>query len=293
MKLQRPGFTETTLMFCEYLKNLGVTDKNLDSEEDNFILWLYKSAGWYDMSLPCKGLYGLPFHNLPYRGGCEYEAKKLAEIIKNSYCYGFWKERYHESITDCDFLIPCIHKIKQYYIEEYKNGFIESLNPKNIDNPQFSVYWCKYESLYKVIKNKKVLVISCFADLIKNQYDSGNVHKIYQNFPELVSFKTYTFPYTFFNSGPLANSIETLNAIWNDIRQTDFEVAIISGGCYSCLLADLIHKDGRIGISMGRNTPNMFGVNPENKSDFWINKIPEKYIPEGFKYIDSGHYWLK
>jgi hypothetical protein len=291
MKLQRPGYTETTLMFCDYLKKIGIEDEKIDIKENNFIFWLYKSSGWYDMSLPCSGLKNLPFHDLPYEGGCNLCAEDLANLIKKSYCYGYWKEHYYESIKDSDFIIPLLHKVSGY--NNFKEQFFDSLNHKNKINTQFNNYWTNQEKLYSLIENKKVLVVSCFAELISQQYECGNVFKIYNNFPKIKKLFTYCFPYTFFNKGPLENSIDTLNQAFDDVKKIDFDVAIISAGSYGCLLADLVHKTGRVGISIGRNASDMFGVNPKKKNlEFWINKIPKKYIPDGYEYIENGVYWI-
>lgn len=288
MKLQRPGFTETTLVFCQYLNKIGIDDEATKKTEGNFILWLYRSAGWYDKSLPFNGFED--YVNL-INGKDKKSSLMFIELVKKSNAYKYWKERYYESLVETDFIIPLCHKI--IYYNEYFSKFIESLNVKNNENKQFSNFWCKYASIYPLIQNQKVLIINSMADLIIDQFNSGNVYKIYSDFPRLKNVISYSFPCTFFNNGPLNNSVETVEKVFSDIRSLDFDVALISVGAYGCIISDYIHKNlNKNAITLGRNLADMFGVNPDKKEKFWLSSIPEKYVPLGYEHIDGGYYWF-
>lgn len=285
MKLQRPGYTETDLMFCRYLKGIGINDNIVAKTENNFIFWLYRNAGWYDSSIPCKGV-SFPKY-------CNNSRSELLNIIKDSYCYRNWIDMYYNSLINSDFLIPLCHK-KDFgnHYDNYFSDFISSLNSKNEINKQFDNFWCRDGVIYELIQDKKVLVINSFAELIKQQVDSGNIYKIYRNFPKMTQFISYTFPYTFFNDGPDLNSIKTITKIFNHIQTIDFDIALIAAGCYGCLLVDMIDKIGKTGITMGSRLCDFFGINPRKTDPYWIHQIPQKYIPEGYETIDYGKYWI-
>jgi len=283
MKLQRPGYTETDLLFCHYLKNIGIYDSIVKDTEENFVLWLYSTAGWYDNSLPYSG----PkfFHKYKDRS-------EVSRVLLNSDVYKFWIDKYYHSVTNADFIIPLCHKsnFKDHY-ENHFHNFIDSLMPKNKVNTQFDNFWCVYRNIYPIIENKKLLVVSSFAKLIDDQYTSNNIYKIYSSFPQIQQLITYRFPYTFFNRGPDQNSIETLHKIYNDIKQYDFDVLLIGAGCYGCILTDMVNDLGKTGITIGHHISDFFGINPLKKNEYWIYNIPDEYIPEGYEHIDHGKYW--
>lgn len=291
MKLQRPGYTETTLIFSQYLNKIGIDDSITQDAENNFIIWLYRSAGWYDKSLPFNGLENY----LHLFNGKTLEDKKsrmmFVELVKKSEVYQYWKEKYYESLVGANFIIPLCHKIGHY--KEYFDKFIESLNVKNKENKKFENFWCRYSSLYPLIENQKVLVINSMSDLIVDQFNSGNVHRIYVDFPRLKNITSYSFPYTFFNNGPLNNSVETIEKVFSDISGIDFDMALISVGGYGCIISDYIHKSlNKNAATLGRQLPVMFGINPDKKEEFWLSSIPEKYVPLGYEHIEGGHYWF-
>lgn len=285
MKLQRPGYTETDLMFCQYLKNIGIEDNIVKNTEDNFILWLYKNAGWYDMDLPCRGV--------EYIKNCIINKNEFISRIKNSYVYDYWKKKYYYSLYNSDFLIPLCHRKNfENYYDQYYQQFITSLNHKNDTNTNLDNFWCRYSAVYGLISRKNVLVVSSFANLIQSQFDSKNIYRIYNDFPEINNLFTYQFPYTFFNTGPHNNSIETLNIIFSDISKINFDIMLIGAGCYGCLLVNMVHDIGKIGVTMGSNISDFFGINPKKQNEYWIHDIPQQYIPEGYNLIDYGKYWI-
>jgi hypothetical protein len=97
---------------------------------------------------------------------------------------------------------------------------------------------------------------------MKQQYDTGNVQKLYPTFPSLTSIQIYENPYTFFNNGPHNNILETCNHLCEQIKNVSFDAAIISAGAYSCLIADFIinnlHKEAFV---IGGDLSYYFGIN--------------------------------
>jgi len=273
MKLQRPGFTETTLIFLQYLKNKSIKDDIIEKEEDVFINWLYSIAGMYDKKIQ----------------GSYFDID--TEAVKQSNFYQKWLKEYELAIKDCDFLIPLLHNVE--YKKTHENEFINFLNSKNKENPQYYNYWCRHSALYPLLDGKKILIISSFAELIKQQLLSGNLYKIFDNFPK-IEIEPVQFPYTFLNNGPNENSFETMELIFNKIEKIQFDVAILSCGAYAALLGEKIHNNLKKDvISIGSKITQMFGIDPskKEKKEGWITEIPENYIPNYYLKIEGGGYW--
>jgi prolyl-tRNA synthetase len=85
MKYQRPGYTETTVMFLEYLKK--------DKPRIEWINWLYTTSGFYD-----KEIVGSYFW--------QYDTKKILES-KN---YTKFIREYTQALKNSDKLCPMFHK---------------------------------------------------------------------------------------------------------------------------------------------------------------------------------------
>ena len=176
------------------------------------------------------------------------------------------------------------------------------LNPKNNYFPIESV-------IYKLVSNKKVLIISPFATLFKQQVESGNCTRIDPNFPPMEKTIYYTNPYTFFNSGPHANILQTAQHIINEINalNEDFDSVLISAGAYSCILAKAFYDQGKNVCTSGGELQKMFGIlntrekqgmarnkidiNTLPNKDSWILTIPDAYKPKNYKLIEGGCYW--
>jgi hypothetical protein len=258
MKYQRPGYTETTLMFLEYLKK--------DKPRIEWINWLYTTSGFYD-----KEITGSYFW--------EYDTKKILE----SQNYKKFVIEYTEAIKNSDKLCPLFHKTDY---DDKKKEFIHYLNAKSFYD------WYNYQDWYKILNTKKILLINSFASLMQQQYESGNLHKIDPDFPVFSNINFYRTPYTFFNNGPDLNFFETLENIKREISLINFDIAIISCGAYAALLCDYCDRIGKTGISIGSRMHSMFGIDPKNKNNhLWISKIPKAYIPEGYEKIEQGGYW--
>ena len=177
----------------------------------------------------------------------------------------------------------------------YKEQFLNYYNSNKIV--------CINENLtYNFMKNKKILIISSFGKLMKEQYDSGNVFKFNPAFPNIESITYYTSPYTFFNSGPDENSIETCEKIYNEIINisnfNEIDSIIISFGSYSNILSLYFEKNYNKDIlTIGRLLASIFGIIthtapiPEKYTEYYITKIPDEYKPDNYDKIENGCYW--
>lgn len=275
MKLQRAGFTEGTLIFCHYLRSLIEPENQylLDSVENTFINWLFTTSGWYDNTIPGS------YFNF---------------IAKDIVLHSTYKEFLSKYTTALKFSDHVILPIHEPYLAKFLHrlpAFRQELSCAT-DN-DLEDYWHNSFKIYPFLENKKVLVISSFDELIYSQYSSGNIYKIFSNFPKLEKLICINFPYCFFNNGPDNNILTTINKIISGIEYIDFDIALVGCGASAVIIVDEICAMGKDAISMGSGIAGMFGIQPgKTQEKYWITTIPEKYIPKNFHLIEDGRYWI-
>lgn len=264
MKFQRPGYTEGSLLILDFIKDFQDV-KNLNKLFKTYINWLYTTSGFYDRNI----------------AGCYFDFNH--EVILESENFNNFINLYKNSLFDCSKLNLLYHK---NFSELDVKNFIESLKP--LDQGEF---WFNYKKWYRILDQKKVLLINSFSPIMFDQYDSGNLHKIDPDFPILADLKYFRTPYTFFNNGPEDNYFETLNNIISSVSKVDFDIALVASGAYACPIVDAISKD-KLAVSMGHSLHLMFGINPGVKRDHWVSEIPQQYIPKNYLKIEDGRYWI-
>lgn len=276
LKIQRSGFTETNLIFINSLRPI---DKLMEELRHLDIQRMYSKAGFYDKTI--SGTY----FDINYQ-------QALTSPVFNK-----WLEEYKASLINCDYLEPMSH-IRAY--DKYKpyrkqlNDFIDSLSHNNIVyQPVYHNYWIKPEKIYPLLTNQKILIVNSFGSLIVSQYISGNVHKIFPNFPNLLDIDYIDFPYTFFNNGPHGNFFETLEHTLQLIANKTFDIVLVSCGPYGCIMCDrILQRFHKPAYTIGSGITPMFGIQPNKNEPYWISKIPKEYIPDGFEKIEKGRYWI-
>lgn len=206
-----------------------------------------------------------------------------------------------------------------FLLEFIKNADIAKLLLHNISNHKhFYSHFKNYfnfkkethinkEIVYNFIENKRILIISPFANLMKNQIISGNVAKIYSNMKSVNYVYAYENPYTFFNNGPHNNIFDTVSYLVTDINNkipNNYDSVLISCGAYSLILANEFYKLGKNVCTVGGSLQVIFGILNERhkrslqkkkieieKKEYWITEIPNEYKPNGYKKIEGGCYW--
>jgi len=281
MKIIRLGNTETHLLFAYFMVTHTDAENYIKQYfHDQFIdaaKWLYTCCGYYDKNI------SLNFPEAAYNPNFIKYVNDLEIVVENCYETQFYFQPEPYSI------------FKKYQYDFYLKYFIK--NFKLLNETRFCD---RIHSIYNFIKNKNVLVISSFDGLIMQQYNSNNVYKIYPDFPILKSLKTIKFPYCFNNNGPHNNYFETLEYIFSLIKNTEFDIAILSCGSYGHMLTHRIDLElNKDAIYIGGNIQEMFGILCKREKDagfikpneYWITTIPEEYIPSDYKTIEDGCYW--
>lgn len=286
MKFCRVGYSEGSLLFIYWITNLSNLELDndiiIDLKKWHIILlnWLHSTSGFYNKKI-----------NASY-----------FDVNVDNYDYEIFNEYFstlYKSLSYADGLEINLHDFIDKTLS-YKQQFIDSFKSKKYNILQQNL-------MYSLMKDKKVLIISPFGKLIKEQHDSQNVKKIYTNYPEIENMIYYTSPYTFFNNGPDNNILETCKKVYEDIEKIkdDFDIAIISFGAYSNLLGqyidnnlkkDIFISGGNVSIWFGilNNRIKQYNIKNNiiyNNIEYYITEIPEEYKPIDYMKIENGCYW--
>ena len=154
-------------------------------------------------------------------------------------------------------------------------------------------------SWYQTLKNKKILVISPFSELIELQYHAKNFNKIWDNpdiLPEINKLTTIKAVNSIGGNCDFDSWFDALNFMKKQIDNADFDIAILGCGAYGFPLAAYIKSIGKKAVHMGGSTQLIFGIKGkrwEGKdfiNQYWISPRPQDR-PVGFEKVEGGCYW--
>jgi len=294
MKIMRLGMTESGILLLNFIINYCNPSEELKRELFYFFFdltkWLYTSGGFYDKNI--KGSNYNDFNDSVWSNNFFTFINYLEISIYNC-------NTTHLIFWD-GFVTRMFQEYKEPFINKYKISNINNVN-NNVYSNSVDIFHYSIENIFNCIKDKKVLVISSFGKLIKLQYDSGNMDKIYNKFPNIEKLISFQFPYCFLNNGPHNNYFETLEEVFEEIKKIDFDIALLGCGSYGHILCHKIDSElNKDAIYVGGVITTLFGIlssreknNVEklNINEYWITKIPDEYKPENYKSIEDGCYW--
>lgn len=153
-----------------------------------------------------------------------------------------------------------------------------------------------------VLRGKKVLVLHPFEESIRKQYK--NRMKLFSNPEVLPEFASLTCIRAVQSIAGQKTQFETwfdaLDYMKNQIKQVDFDVAIIGAGAYGLPLAAYVKQLGKIAIQMSGSTQILFGIKgkrweniPEVSklfNEYWIRPA-ENETPKKSEKVEGGSYW--
>lgn len=153
--------------------------------------------------------------------------------------------------------------------------------------------WTRY------LKDKKVLVIHPFAKTIKSQYEKR--HLLFRNPDTLPDFdlkviKAVQSIADEKDNLPFNNWFEALDYMKEQIRITDFDIALIGAGAYGMFLAHYCKILGKKAVHMGGVTQLLFGIKGKRwdymgiYNEHWVFP-PKEDIPKGAEKVEDGCYW--
>ena len=288
VKIVRLGMTESGLLFLNWVYK----SVKLNQEQRQMIMkhimnltnWLYTTSGYYDKSVKGdKFNFDQSSLNVNYYNFIGH----LETAVKNCTETRFY---FHDGM-----IMNLYNQLKEPFKKHHQiSNLVLMNNTKSIAN---------VAPTFDKMRNKKVLVISSFTDLVKQQYESGNVFKLGIDFPQITSLDGVTTPYCFLNDGPHNNYFETLDHMFNEIKIKDFDIAILGCGSYGHMLTHKIHSElNKDAIYIGGPVTNLFGILSSRElkhgmgkdvklNEYWITSIPESFRPKNYKNIEDGCYW--
>jgi hypothetical protein len=251
-------------------------------------------------------------------GGTESNYIRTNEMIKMGLINNFTKSVMIDG-KDHSGIFPAEPEFSRHFAETYA---------KSIGNADITVYWghiLTEDFLLKkfvrnavlipsralepfafehpwtlALKNKKVLVVHPFEDDIIYQY--ANREKIFKNPDMLPEFKLLTLKavQTLADStSGFSDWFEALDFMFDQIKQRDFDIAIIGCGAYSMPLASMIKDMGKKAIVLGGMTQLLFGIKGsrwersrpdivEMYNNYWIRSNER---PVGSERVEGNAYW--
>lgn len=155
----------------------------------------------------------------------------------------------------------------------------------------------EYTNLFK---DKKILVVSPFAEDIKNQYKKREL--LFKNADDILpNFQLHVIeaPLTLAD-GSIKNSdwFKELNKMKEQMRNIDFDILLVGAGAYGMHLAIFAKQLGKQGIQSGGATQTLFGIIGRR----WENRDHvKKHVNEHWirpsrrdistKTVENGAYW--
>lgn len=201
---------------------------------------------------------------------------------------------YYDSIGNIDLLgvWNCSEFEGKAIGEQCRNAYLTELQA--IEPYYFKTPWSK------LLKGKTVLVISPFSETIESQFEKKS--ELFNDPNVLPDFhlKVYKSVQSIGGHSNFQNWTEAINEMKNDIKEIDFDIAILGCGAYGLPLASYIKKIGRQAIHMGGATQILFGIKGERwESHKFISKLfNESWVypsvderPEKYKKVEGGCYW--
>lgn len=167
---------------------------------------------------------------------------------------------------------------------------LEGLEPYRAENP-----WSEY------LRGKRVLVVHPFEESIKAQYERHE--KLFRDKRILPEFELITYKAVQSNAGaecPYSNWFEALDSMFDDIKNIEFDIAIVGCGSYGLPLASRIKSLNKQVIHLAGATQILFGirgarwdVRPEMQhyfNEYWIRPNKNER-PQNASNVEGACYW--
>lgn len=152
------------------------------------------------------------------------------------------------------------------------------------------------------LKGKKVLVVHPFDQSIKGQYEKRK--KLFDNAEVLPEFASLICIRAVQSNAGEKTQFETwfdaLDYMKKQIKEADFDVAVIGAGAYSLPLAAYVKQLGKIAIQMSGSTQILFGIKgkrweqiPEVSkmfNEYWVRPTKNE-TPKNSEKVEGGSYW--
>ena len=153
----------------------------------------------------------------------------------------------------------------------------------------------------RALKGKRVLVVHTFEESIQRQFSVKD--KLFKNSNVLPNFELVTYKAIQTNAGGTCEYktwFDALDKMYKDIRELDFDVAIVGCGAYGLPLAAKIKSLGKQVIHLAGATQILFGIRgarwdarPEMQeyfNEYWI-RPSDSERPKDAQSVEGACYW--
>ncbi len=205
-----------------------------------------------------------------------------------------FEEEYRKACKELDLMALLGSRDEDYWVHrinpKVKYTRLTALEP---------YYWPDPWSV--VLENKTVLVVSPFAELIRQQYAKREY--LFEDPRILPAFtlKTIQAAQTIGdNTAGFGDWFEALEYMKAQIAKEEFDVAILGCGAYAFPLAAYCKTLGKKSVVIGGATQILFGIKGKRWeqipfftkmfNDYW-QYLPEADRPKGFEKVENGCYW--
>ncbi len=227
--------------------------------------------------------------NLKTNAGVFPEDEKTYMTFANEYMNSLPKADYNAYLGFALMEEYMIHKFVRKDCAQYA---MRALEPFQYEKP-----WTL------ALKNKRVLIVHPFAELIESQYKRRNeIFPDKEIFPECElrvvkaiqsSGKTYPEGY--------ADWTEALDSLYQSCMKEDFDIALLSCGSYAVPLGARLNESGKQVMVLGGMLQIMFGIKGKRweesrpdivamYNDAWI-RADGSYVVKDAEKIDGAAYW--
>lgn len=154
------------------------------------------------------------------------------------------------------------------------------------------------------LKNKRVLVIHPFAELMEKQYKKREL--LWENCDEILpqfDLITYKAVQSIGGNDEYSSWVDALNTMKRDIEKLEFDIALIGCGAYGMPLGGFIkNKMHKQAMHIGGTLQVLFGIkgsrwegepyNYDTKlyNEFWV-RPGEELRPKNYMDVEGGCYW--
>lgn len=153
------------------------------------------------------------------------------------------------------------------------------------------------------LKGKKVLVVSPFADSIREQY--ARRERLFANPEMLPAFDLRVMKPVVSHAGAFVDCgypdwVSALEAMKREMDALDYDVALVSAGAYGLSLAAHAKRCGKKAVHMGGVLQILFGIRgarydarsywPQFFNECWV-RPKECERPKSYKTVEGGSYW--
>lgn len=295
-KVVRTGVTESAMLMLR-------RDEHKELRRTDFAerkLWhAWNSIGFYDSG-----------HPVPID-----QANRLAWDEHTPPTFHQYWDRYLDACDGADVIVHLRRSLE----DAEENGFggqaaINRIFVDQDDPPHETVRTFRYSWAEAAAVGRRVVIVSPFASVMKQQVEKGHIAVLRPNFvPRDLAY--FGFPYCFGNAGPHATSFETIDWALASLRRLadPDTLFLLSCGSMGVIIADELTRSGARAFYCGGAMQLYFGImggrwrggredralHPADRlldswranPEVWVAQVPDAYVPDRSAAVEGGCYW--